>query len=245
MFDHEISREVIRYGVAKAKKSKELPARNAVSKMIKTNYSWSIGYSENLQMQRLLTSSIRNLHSGAMVSGHIKRAAMNGLYSPRAGDYGENDDSCTRSAQLFPRPFTRWQPPRADFKRLFRENKVWGMLTSINAFKCDRDIITSAEKLETFVKELCDLIKMDRFGRPVIVHFGREKKVEGFSLMQLIQTSNITGHFANELRAAYIDIFSCSVYSPQEAANFTAKFFGAKDFNYHVILRGEDMPTEY
>ena len=36
---------------------------------------------------------------------------------------------------------------------------------------------------------------MKRFGEPTIVRFGEEKRVEGYTAFQLIETSAISGHF--------------------------------------------------
>ena len=49
----------------------------------------------------------------------------------------------------------------------------------------------------------------------------------GFQLVQLIETSNICGHFANASRAAYLDIFSCKQFDPGVAAAFCIETFQA------------------
>ena len=82
--------------------------------------------------------------------------------------------------------------------------------------------------IQTYVIKLCELIQMKRFGDPTIVHFGEEERVAGYSLVQLIETSNICGHFANESNAAYIDIFSCKYFDPELAAAFTIETFAAQ-----------------
>jgi len=78
---------------------------------------------------------------------------------------------------------------------------------------------------------------MKKFGDTQVVHFGEDKKVAGFSMTQLIETSLISGHFANQTNHAYIDIFSCKYYDPQVAADFTQEYFKAKDIKIHYILR--------
>lgn len=78
---------------------------------------------------------------------------------------------------------------------------------------------------------------MKRFGEPTIIHFGQDNRVAGYSMVQLIETSCISGHFANDTNNAYIDIFSCKEYPPKEAVNFTKKFFEAENANYTVIFR--------
>ena len=146
---------------------------------------------------------------------------------------------CASTPSQIPQgPFTKYQPPDVDFKALLEKSRAWGMLTSIDAHECIPHLITSKPSIESFVARLCELIKMERFGPPAVVYFGRESKVAGYSLMQLIQTSSITAHFADESRAAYVDIFSCAPYCPKVAAEFTANWFGATNYKYHVVLRG-------
>ena len=104
----------------------------------------------------------------------------------------------------------------------------WGWHLALNLYDCDPGLITSAEVIRAYVLRLCDLIQMRRFGDPIIVHFGEDERVAGYSLVQLIETSNICGHFANESNAAYIDIFSCKYFDPELAASFTIETFAAQ-----------------
>ena len=104
----------------------------------------------------------------------------------------------------------------------------WGWQLALNLYECDPAAIRSAETIRAFVVQLCDLSEMRRFGEPTIVHFGEEERVAGYSLVQLIETSNICAHFANESNAAYIDIFRCKYFDPEAAADFSARFFGAR-----------------
>ena len=54
---------------------------------------------------------------------------------------------------------------------------------------------------------------------------------------QLIETSLISGHFANQSNNIYLDIFSCKFYDPNVVAEFAKKFFQAQDFNIAWVLR--------
>jgi S-adenosylmethionine/arginine decarboxylase-like enzyme len=56
-------------------------------------------------------------------------------------------------------------------------------------------------------------------------------------MIQLIETSLISGHFANLTNSAYIDIFSCKAYDPDTVAEFTRKFFQAGFVEVHVTKR--------
>jgi hypothetical protein len=56
-------------------------------------------------------------------------------------------------------------------------------------------------------------------------------------MVQFIETSLISGHFANFTNAAYVDIFSCKAYDPEQVARFSKKFFQAESVETHVTKR--------
>ena len=97
-------------------------------------------------------------------------------------------------------------------RKIFYTENLWGMSTSVDLYDCNPATIRDAEKIKEYVKQLCDLIEMKTFGECLVVHFGEDPKVSGFSMTQLIETSLISGHFANNTNAAYLDIFSCKWY---------------------------------
>ncbi len=121
--------------------------------------------------------------------------------------------------------------------RRFEDLKAWGMLSCIDLHGCDPETIRSAEKIREFVIRLCELIEMRRFGEPQIVHFGEEERVAGYSMTQLIETSLISGHFANLTNAVYLDVFSCKPYDPETVAKFAGEFFQASSSNLQVVYR--------
>ena len=120
----------------------------------------------------------------------------------------------------------------------FEKNNAWGLLTSVDLYECNPKTITDASAIKRYVDELCELIEMKKFGETQVVHFGEDEKVAGFSMVQLIETSLISGHFANITNNAYIDIFSCKFYDPNVVVEFTKKFFDSKNAKMHYILRG-------
>jgi S-adenosylmethionine decarboxylase len=113
----------------------------------------------------------------------------------------------------------------------------WGLLSCIDLYECDPDIIRDAEAIKKFVVQLCDLIKMKRFGETQVIHFGEDERVAGFSMTQLIETSLISAHFANQSNTAYLDVFSCKTYDPEVVAEFAKKFFKAKRLRRQSLYR--------
>jgi S-adenosylmethionine/arginine decarboxylase-like enzyme len=123
------------------------------------------------------------------------------------------------------------------FLKQFEATGAWGLVTALDLHDCNPETIRSADKIREFTYKLCDQIKVNRFGEPVIVHFGQDEKVAGYSLVQLIETSLVSGHFANLTNRVYLDVFSCAFYSPSDAAEFAASFFEAKRYNIKTYLR--------
>lgn len=114
---------------------------------------------------------------------------------------------------------------------------VWGIASSIDIYDCNHEKIRDAEYIKRFVKDLCDLIEMKRFGETQVVHFGEDEKVAGFSMVQLIETSLISAHFANLTNTTYLDVFSCKPYDPEVVKNFAQGYFGGSNSLLHVTYR--------
>lgn len=124
-----------------------------------------------------------------------------------------------------------------DIQTHYNQEQCWGLLTSINVKNCNPDLIRSKEVIQNYVIALCELIDMKRFQDTIIVNFGEDEKVAGYSMVQLIETSLISGHFANLTNRAYIDIFSCKIYDPYQAAEFTKQFFGGDASTVNLCFR--------
>ncbi len=114
---------------------------------------------------------------------------------------------------------------------------AWGLHSGIDIHGCNPATIRSADKIKEFVVKLCERIGMKRFGECVIVNFGEDERVAGYSMTQLIETSLISAHFANQTNTVYLDVFSCKYYDPNVVAEFAKEFFEAKDYDLHYTCR--------
>jgi len=120
------------------------------------------------------------------------------------------------------------------------EDKVleaWGISASVDVYDCNPSKIRDAAYIKQFVVDLCKLIDMKRFGDTQVVHFGDNDKVAGYSMVQLIETSLISGHFANLSNNVYLDIFSCKYYDPEVVKQFVQDYFGGTYSRMTVSLR--------
>jgi S-adenosylmethionine/arginine decarboxylase-like enzyme len=103
---------------------------------------------------------------------------------------------------------------------------------------CDTKVLSSRKKLQEYVDKLCKLINMKKYGKTLIPFFGDNAAyTKGYSLVQLIETSSITGHFSDLWQTAYINIFSCRAYDKEKAKKFTREFFKAKKLRNRFLIR--------
>ncbi len=118
-----------------------------------------------------------------------------------------------------------------------RVQNIWGIASAIDIYNCEPEKIRNADEIQRFVVELCDLIEMKRFGETQVVHFGEDERVAGYSMVQLIETSLISAHFANLTNSTYLDVFSCKPYNPEKVKLFSQNFFGGTHSILHVTMR--------
>lgn len=118
------------------------------------------------------------------------------------------------------------------------KKKIYGYELVLDLYGCDKKTISSKKRLQEYVDKLCKLIKMKKFGRTLLPYFGQKKAfTKGYSLVQLIETSSITGHFSEYWGRAYINIFSCKKFDRLAAKKFTHQFFRAQKLKNHFLTR--------
>ena len=123
------------------------------------------------------------------------------------------------------------------------EVSPYGIELILDLHECNTSRFTRSA-IERFFIELCDLIDMERCD----IHFWDDvgvleeeqqthPKTKGTSAVQFILTSTIVIHTLDLMKAAYVNIFSCKKFDTDEAAEFTAKWFGSTDWTANVVTR--------
>lgn len=104
--------------------------------------------------------------------------------------------------------------------------QYWGYHLILDCKNCNIKKATNKENIFAFIKALVKEIDMKAYGEPIIEHFATHKpELAGYSLVQLIETSSITGHFVDRNGDAYIDVFSCKDFSIQKVKECIKTFF--------------------
>ena len=111
----------------------------------------------------------------------------------------------------------------------------WGYHLIINASGCN-DSIKDDKAIKKFVKQLVNDIDMVAYGKPQVIHFGTDNKM-GYTLVQLIETSNICAHFVEETNDMYLDVFSCKDFNRTVVEQLVRQYFGATNLESNFLLR--------
>ena len=120
---------------------------------------------------------------------------------------------------------------------------MWGQHLIVDLGGCDRAAVASEAAIRAFATELVGRIGMRAHGPPTIAHFaGHDPKASGHTLVQLIETSNVTAHFAERSGDVYLDVFSCKAFSEENAIGVCRKYFAPRDVRCTSLKRGVKPP---
>ena len=118
----------------------------------------------------------------------------------------------------------------------------WGYHLMLDCSRCVPTTIRSKVNIENFAKHLVQRIDMVPFGEPQVQHFGSGNKA-GYTLVQLIETSNITAHFVEENNSLYLDVFSCKSFDPSDVEKIVNNYFCPIERNRTFMIR--QAPTDF
>lgn len=113
---------------------------------------------------------------------------------------------------------------------------AWGYHLLLDCAGCNSRI-RDKESIKQFVFDLINKIDMKAVGQPVLEHLSPTKENTGYSLMQMIETSNITAHFVESNNTAYIDVFSCKEFDPKVAEQVVVDFFEPTSISKNFLTR--------
>lgn len=124
------------------------------------------------------------------------------------------------------------------------KNRIWGQHMLLDMGGCNMNVCKK-DAIADFVQELVNAVEMKAYGEPQIVHFAEHSyEAAGYSLVQLIETSAITGHFSDNNRDAYLDIFSCKAFEQEAVIKVVKKHFAPQRIHVAFLDRGAELPVQ-
>jgi S-adenosylmethionine/arginine decarboxylase-like enzyme len=123
---------------------------------------------------------------------------------------------------------------------LVETGRAWGMEALVDMFDCDPHRIDDVAFIARFATDLCRVIGMRAYGEPQVPVFGlADPKTVGPSLVQLIETSLVSAHFAKHWdHFVALNIHSCKAFNADDAAEFAKHRFRAGSMSVRVFARG-------
>lgn len=113
---------------------------------------------------------------------------------------------------------------------------AWGWMLSLDMSRCCKKAIDNPVVIKAFTQHLIRDIDMIAYGPTHLMKFGSGNK-SGYSMFQMIETSNISAHFCDESGDSYIDIFSCKPYDKEVVKKLAVEYFNPKVIKEHYIER--------
>ena len=119
----------------------------------------------------------------------------------------------------------------------------YGQSLILDLGDCDPSLFTRRH-LKRFARALCTVIDMTPaklvfwdYRYSPLAKRKAPPHLKGVSLVQFIETSTIVIHTLDDLRAVYIDLFSCAEFHSEIVLHFSADWFHGKVVNSHKMDR--------
>lgn len=123
---------------------------------------------------------------------------------------------------------------------------TWGWELQLDMFGCDNNKLKDASFISDFKRKVIPAIDMTAYGDIHLAHFATHShEAAGYSSFQFIETSSITGHYAENLGQAYLNVFSCKPFTPQIVINMACEMFDAQSYTPRFGPRGATAEGEY
>ena len=117
--------------------------------------------------------------------------------------------------------------------------KKWGFHLLLDCSHGNHSSITSRSNISDFVDTLVKKIDMKKYGKLWINKFAtHDPSKGGISFVQMIETSNITGHFVDKNGDFYIDLFSCKPYDIKVVVDLVRTYFKPTKIRKRFVYRG-------
>jgi S-adenosylmethionine decarboxylase len=122
---------------------------------------------------------------------------------------------------------------------------MWGRHLVLDCSAGDQEAVRDGDTIREFCEDLVSSIGMVGYGEPVLEHFATHlPEAAGYSLVQLIETSAVTGHFCDASGDIYLDVFSCKDFDPEVAIEVLRRYFRPESVHRIDLFRDASGDTD-
>jgi S-adenosylmethionine/arginine decarboxylase-like enzyme len=120
----------------------------------------------------------------------------------------------------------------------------WGYHLMLDCGGCNKNIQIRGQIVK-FVKDIVERIDMIAHGEPMVEYMLPGDPKQGYSMVQLIETSNICAHFVEPDNTAYFDVFSCKKFDPEVVKKCVREYFAPGSIREHFLHRQADTAVHF
>ena len=121
---------------------------------------------------------------------------------------------------------------------------MWGyhLILDVSGLRCSVDKLNDVLYLKAFVAEMLDVTGMKAWGDCLVSRLTAEDgdfpdALSGYTVVQLLHTSNLTMHVCDKADAIYFDLFSCSKFDSAAAVGVLQKYFEPQSVRETFLTR--------
>lgn len=131
-------------------------------------------------------------------------------------------------------------------EKQIQNTQPWGQHLVLDFNGCPQSLLSCKENILKWTKELVKAIDMVAYGEPIIEHFATHShEAAGYTMLQMIETSAIAAHFAENIGQVYIDIFSCKPYDNNVALEVCKSYFQPTEVKQTTLVRGNFANNQF
>lgn len=112
----------------------------------------------------------------------------------------------------------------------------WGYHLILDCASCQYNF-RSPETMKTFVADLLIAIDMSAWGETQVVHFSEKPEIAGWTVSQLLTTSNLSMHFLDDSGDLYFDLFSCKNFDIEKVKEMVNDVFSPTNIKEQFFAR--------
>lgn len=124
------------------------------------------------------------------------------------------------------------------------QNGFWGyhLMLDCGGLKCNDLCLNDTSYLKQFVLDILDATEMKAWGEPIIAQLTESDGefpdcLSGFTVIQLLHTSNMTLHICDKVKTLYFDLFSCKQFKTDNVFKVVDKYFNPSSVRVNYITR--------
>lgn len=118
----------------------------------------------------------------------------------------------------------------------------WGYHLIADLGGCDRAVVTDPDALRAWVVGIVDVVQMQPHGEPHVIHFG-VGELAGWTVQQLITTSNVNAHFMDHNGDGYVDLFSCTPFVLGTVVDYLYRTLQPQSLDARLLTRRAGRPA--